>query len=416
AHHPSRNVISRALGAEAAVEVDMKTIDVDDGTTFLLCSDGITRHITDDELRAVITGKSDLQDACEELKTRCFERGAEDNLTAVVVRVGDDQTRFGHAAPIDADTVDATDGWDDERTLTPGRVNTATVDPAIDPAIIDTLSGDVPLPKPLFERQFNDAGVRTAPPSAAGSAAANAAAVPAARSSSSIVDSEIHHFDAEPPHAVSTHAQQVVPLVPRRSTSNRLLRAFEFLLFLIAASAAAFYGGMLYQQWTTDERPAAETARTDTMMPSPSPEESNESRFDRLRREVDRAPAVEAGRMSNQLNNQPLSSRDPEFLYLYGRALLLSGKPQDAARALETAIARVNDGTTNGLTPERGQLKVESQLAATAAHLRANDMVRARAAAEALGDATQVDIAAPASGLSPTPELSPTPLNQMPQQ
>ncbi|MDQ3255180.1 MAG: hypothetical protein M3R15_14980, partial [Acidobacteriota bacterium] len=316
-----------------------------------------------------------------------------------------------------ADTVDATDdGWDDERTLIPGRVDTATIDPVIDPAIIDTLSGDIPLPKPLFERQFNDAGVRTAPPSVAGSAAASSAP---ARSSSSIVDSEIHHFDAEP-HAVSahapTHAQQVVPLVPRRSTSNRLLRAFEFLLFLIAASAAAFYGGMLYQQWTTVEKPAAETARTDTLMPSPSPEESNEARFDRLRREVDRAPAIEASRMSNQLNNQPLSSPDPEFLYLYGRALLLSGKPQDAARALETAIARVNDGTTNGLTPGRGQLKVESQLAAAAAHLRANDMVRARAAAEALGDATQVDIGAPASGLSPTPELSPTPLNQMPQQ
>src|SRR5437870_13355278 len=54
ANHPSKNVISRALGAEDSVEVDMKTIDVEEGTTFLLCTDGITRHIPDNELRDLL--------------------------------------------------------------------------------------------------------------------------------------------------------------------------------------------------------------------------------------------------------------------------------------------------------------------------------------------------------------------------
>src|SRR5438876_2411059 len=54
ANHPTKNVISRALGAEAAVEVDMKTTEVAEGTTFLLCTDGITRHITDHELRGLL--------------------------------------------------------------------------------------------------------------------------------------------------------------------------------------------------------------------------------------------------------------------------------------------------------------------------------------------------------------------------
>src|ERR1700730_18780142 len=54
ANHPSKNVISRALGAEASVEADMKTTEVDDGTTFLLCTDGITRHIPDHELRELL--------------------------------------------------------------------------------------------------------------------------------------------------------------------------------------------------------------------------------------------------------------------------------------------------------------------------------------------------------------------------
>ncbi|HKO98287.1 MAG TPA: protein phosphatase 2C domain-containing protein, partial [Pyrinomonadaceae bacterium] len=88
ANHPSKNVISRALGAEAGVEVDMKVLDVADGTQFLLCTDGITRHIPDRELRQLLVSYEDLAAACAELKKRCFDRGAEDNLTAVLVSVG----------------------------------------------------------------------------------------------------------------------------------------------------------------------------------------------------------------------------------------------------------------------------------------------------------------------------------------
>src|SRR5258705_4427576 len=88
ANHPSKNVISRALGAENDVEVDMKVIEVDDGTEFLLCTDGITRHIPDHELRHLLITYADLPTLCRELKRICYERGAEDNLTAVVVCVG----------------------------------------------------------------------------------------------------------------------------------------------------------------------------------------------------------------------------------------------------------------------------------------------------------------------------------------
>src|SRR5215212_3255179 len=88
ANHPSKNVISRALGAEQGVEVDMKTMEVEDGTEFLLCSDGITRHISDNELRQLMVVSNNLDELCNELKRRCYERGAEDNLTVIVVRVG----------------------------------------------------------------------------------------------------------------------------------------------------------------------------------------------------------------------------------------------------------------------------------------------------------------------------------------
>ena len=87
ANHPSRNIISRALGAEPNVEVDLKTMMFEPNTTFLICSDGITRHITDDEINALLFSANQPTDICQRMKEICYDRGAEDNLTAVIVRV-----------------------------------------------------------------------------------------------------------------------------------------------------------------------------------------------------------------------------------------------------------------------------------------------------------------------------------------
>ena len=87
ANHPSRNIISRALGAEPNVEVDLKTMMIEPNTTFLICSDGITRHITDDEINALLFSANQPTDICQRMKEICYDRGAEDNLTAVIVRV-----------------------------------------------------------------------------------------------------------------------------------------------------------------------------------------------------------------------------------------------------------------------------------------------------------------------------------------
>jgi PPM family protein phosphatase len=86
-NHPSRNVISRALGADQTVEVDMKTIMFEPETLFLLCSDGITRHISEIEIRELLVTCQTPTEACREMKTLCFNRGAEDNLTAVIIGI-----------------------------------------------------------------------------------------------------------------------------------------------------------------------------------------------------------------------------------------------------------------------------------------------------------------------------------------
>lgn len=84
----SRNVINRALGVERDVEVEIKSIQANDGARFLLCSDGIYRHLSDEEIARVLAEHKDPQRAADELKRIVHQRGADDNLTAVVVQMG----------------------------------------------------------------------------------------------------------------------------------------------------------------------------------------------------------------------------------------------------------------------------------------------------------------------------------------
>ncbi len=108
--HPSRNVISRALGAEQTVEIDMKTIMFEPNTKFLVCSDGVTRHIPDEEIRSILMTENDNFQVCQTIKELCFERGAEDNLTAVIVSITEaSEEAFanndGNLSDFDEDTV-----------------------------------------------------------------------------------------------------------------------------------------------------------------------------------------------------------------------------------------------------------------------------------------------------------------------
>jgi PPM family protein phosphatase len=89
ARHPQRNVINRALGAELDVEPDVRELEVDENTSFLLCSDGITRHITDQEIARLMRSGRRPEAICESMKELCYMGGAEDNLTAIVIDLGE---------------------------------------------------------------------------------------------------------------------------------------------------------------------------------------------------------------------------------------------------------------------------------------------------------------------------------------
>jgi tetratricopeptide (TPR) repeat protein len=93
AHDPRRNVLTRALGAELDVEADFKTVQLREGARFLLCSDGITRHISDEGLQELLAVDAHPAALCERLKEMCYACGAEDNLTGIIVDLGARQYR-----------------------------------------------------------------------------------------------------------------------------------------------------------------------------------------------------------------------------------------------------------------------------------------------------------------------------------
>jgi serine/threonine protein phosphatase PrpC len=83
AHHPQANVITRALGVDDAVEVELCSVDLGLGDRFLLCSDGITTELSDGQIAAYMRGQP-----CEVMNAimaAALEAGGRDNLTLIMV-------------------------------------------------------------------------------------------------------------------------------------------------------------------------------------------------------------------------------------------------------------------------------------------------------------------------------------------
>jgi len=81
------NVILRALGAEPDVQVDLDELWVNEGDQILLCSDGLTRMASDAQIAPVLAEPFTAQQACERLVELANERGGEDNVSVIVVRL-----------------------------------------------------------------------------------------------------------------------------------------------------------------------------------------------------------------------------------------------------------------------------------------------------------------------------------------
>jgi PPM family protein phosphatase len=85
--HPLRNVITRALGGALQVNPDASEIEIRTGDVYLLCSDGLTGMVPEDEILRLVTENENLEDACQHLIEEANERGGLDNVTAVLVKM-----------------------------------------------------------------------------------------------------------------------------------------------------------------------------------------------------------------------------------------------------------------------------------------------------------------------------------------
>jgi len=85
--HAMRNLITRALGAREGVEVDLYAVQLAEGDALLLCSDGLTNVVQDGEIEAALVQETSTERAARSLVRQALERGAPDNVTAVVLQV-----------------------------------------------------------------------------------------------------------------------------------------------------------------------------------------------------------------------------------------------------------------------------------------------------------------------------------------
>jgi protein phosphatase len=85
-NHPRRNVILHSLGSEVSPRIDLFEVDISPGEQLVLCSDGLTRHVADDEIAKII-GDRPPDEAAEMLVHLANDRGGEDNISVIVLQI-----------------------------------------------------------------------------------------------------------------------------------------------------------------------------------------------------------------------------------------------------------------------------------------------------------------------------------------
>lgn len=85
--HRFKNIITRSVGFQEAVQADVDIRTVQVGDRYLLCSDGLSNMLDDTDLCRVVSANSDAEQACQQLIDLANERGGDDNITVVIAEV-----------------------------------------------------------------------------------------------------------------------------------------------------------------------------------------------------------------------------------------------------------------------------------------------------------------------------------------
>ena len=159
--HPQRHVLTRALGVEPSVDVDLLAVEPRHGDRYLLCSDGLPREAPDDEIAAVLLSVPDPSEAAKQLVGLANSRGGSDNVTVVVVDVRangqDPDTLITLSQPVPVDTNGQPEGFGSSRPFGTSAAVTAVALPSKGPA------GDTPGEVPVAAELLPDLGSQLPP-------------------------------------------------------------------------------------------------------------------------------------------------------------------------------------------------------------------------------------------------------------
>ena len=84
-NHPDKNIITRAIGASVEVEPDFFTVELEEGDAILMCTDGLTNMLEDEEIRMILSGGRDIVEKAQALVDAANANGGRDNISVVLI-------------------------------------------------------------------------------------------------------------------------------------------------------------------------------------------------------------------------------------------------------------------------------------------------------------------------------------------
>ena len=91
--HPDKNIITRAVGVVPELSVDFFEVELKPGDTVLMCSDGLTNMIEDEEIKKIVLGQRDIVEKAEKLIDTANGNGGKDNITVVLIEPFSDEVK-----------------------------------------------------------------------------------------------------------------------------------------------------------------------------------------------------------------------------------------------------------------------------------------------------------------------------------
>lgn len=96
-NHRFKNIITRSVGYQEDVEIDLNYLEVKSGDRLLLCTDGLSNMLNDERILAIMSDKKDIREACQDLVNQANANGGDDNVTVLIceaVAQGDESTEW----------------------------------------------------------------------------------------------------------------------------------------------------------------------------------------------------------------------------------------------------------------------------------------------------------------------------------